>query len=405
MPSLIRDFKQTVTDYKTELFSLKAKTLTVNKSICNLDYVISSIQTSSQTQEQKVTSLDTLNNKCEDFIEDASRIDSNVADVVNQRKNDFYDKYYYLKPECEKSGWEKYIKDNAIAAWEWCKENWKTVIKIIVVIVLVAVSVVLLCTGVGGILAAMAWGAIIGSGIGGFSGGIMSAISGGSFFEGFVNGAFTGAIGGAIGGGITSGLTSLIGPATTLLGSIAQGAAIGAVSGGVSNMAVSAISIYLEKGSLSGSLGTILFSGFTGALAGGIVGGLIGGLQFKANQLKLNYENGGKTSPAKIVRELGDSESMQSITNEMKELTYQTANEHAMVTLKDGTRVIVSGGEAGISFSKMPITEIAMHTHPYTLPASGPSAADIEAIARLGQTFSYLLEHGELIKFFANLGG
>jgi hypothetical protein len=277
MPSLIRSVKQTLSDYETELFSLKNKTLTVNRSVCNLDDVISSIKTSSQTQELKATSLDTISNKCEDFIADTAHIDSDVADVVNQRKDDFYNNYYYLKPDCEKNIWEKYIKDNAIAAWDWCKENWKTALKILVVIVLVAVSIVLLCTGVGGIIAAMAWGAIIGAGIGGLSGGIMSAVNGGSFFEGFVDGAFTG----AIGGGITSGLTSLIGPATTLLGSIAQGAAIGAVSGGVSNMAVSAISIYLKNGTLSGSLSTILMSGFSGALAGGILGGLMGGLKFK----------------------------------------------------------------------------------------------------------------------------
>ena len=35
------------------------------------------------------------------------RIDGDVADVINNSKDDFYDKYEYLKPECEKSWLEK----------------------------------------------------------------------------------------------------------------------------------------------------------------------------------------------------------------------------------------------------------------------------------------------------------
>ena len=201
MPSLIRDVKRTVSDYKSELSSLRTKTLTVNRNVCNLDDIISSIQTSSQTQEQKTASLDSFNNNCEDFIADASRIDSNVADVVNQRKDDFYDKYYYLKPECEKSRWEKFC-DGCAAVGEWCKEHWK----LIVTVVLVIVAVVLICTGVGGpfaaIILAACKGLIMGAITGGIMGGLSSLAAGGSFLEGFENGAFTGALTGALFGGI-----------------------------------------------------------------------------------------------------------------------------------------------------------------------------------------------------------
>ncbi len=60
MPSLIKDVKQAVTDYRSELTALKTKTLAINKSVYNLDDVISSILSSSQTQEQKISSLKTL---------------------------------------------------------------------------------------------------------------------------------------------------------------------------------------------------------------------------------------------------------------------------------------------------------------------------------------------------------
>ena len=40
--------KKSVRDYQAELFSLKSKMLTVNKSVCNLDCAISSVQTCTQ---------------------------------------------------------------------------------------------------------------------------------------------------------------------------------------------------------------------------------------------------------------------------------------------------------------------------------------------------------------------
>lgn len=41
------------------------------------------------------------------------RIDGDVADAINKSKNDFYDKYEYLKPECEKS-WLENLKSGLI---------------------------------------------------------------------------------------------------------------------------------------------------------------------------------------------------------------------------------------------------------------------------------------------------
>ena len=55
------------------------------------------------------------------------RIDGDVADAINKSKNDFYDKYEYLKPECEKSWFEK-AKEWIDSAWEWCKDLWNKII-------------------------------------------------------------------------------------------------------------------------------------------------------------------------------------------------------------------------------------------------------------------------------------
>jgi len=46
MPRLIQEAKKSVTDYKAELSRLQTKFLFINRSVCNLDSVISSIQSS-----------------------------------------------------------------------------------------------------------------------------------------------------------------------------------------------------------------------------------------------------------------------------------------------------------------------------------------------------------------------
>lgn len=201
MSSLLEGAKKSVSDYQTELFSLKSKTLNVNKSVCDLDDVIRSVQSSTQLQEQKLDSLETLRQNVDNFIADAVRIDGDAAEVINRNKDEFYDKYNYLKPDCEKNLWEK-ICDGFAAAGEWCKEHWKFV----VTIVLAVAAVVLICTGVGGPFAAIILGAakglLTGALTGGLMGGISSLAAGGSFFEGFEDGAFMGALTGALFGGI-----------------------------------------------------------------------------------------------------------------------------------------------------------------------------------------------------------
>ena len=199
MPGLIKDVKKSVNSYKSELFTLKSKALTINNSVCNMDDVISSIQSSSQTQEQKADSLDNLSQNIDEFVSDVVRIDGNVADTVNQRKDDFYDEFSYLKPECEKSGWEKF-KDGCKKVAEWCKEHWKLIVTIVIVIA--AIVVVVCFPAAAPVLLFAAKGAIVGAVSGGIIGGISSLATGGSFFEGFENGAFSGALSGALFGGL-----------------------------------------------------------------------------------------------------------------------------------------------------------------------------------------------------------
>ncbi len=145
MPELVRGIKSAVKDYKEELQLLQKKALCIETSVCNMDDVISSIQSSTKTQEEKVQSFETLEQATEEFIENAVSIDGNVADVINQQRTEFYEKYGYLKPECEKNIWDK-MCDFGKSIGERCKEHWDailTVVSFIVVGAFIAAVIIL----------------------------------------------------------------------------------------------------------------------------------------------------------------------------------------------------------------------------------------------------------------------
>ena len=146
MSSLINHAKKAVKEYKSDLRSLKSKVLKIDSGICNVDDVISSIKSSTKTQEDKIETLENLKQDINDFISDVVRIDGDAADAINKSKDDFYDKYEYLKPECEKSGWEKF-KDGCKKVGEWCQEHWKEIL-ITVTIVIGAVLAIAMVTSV-----------------------------------------------------------------------------------------------------------------------------------------------------------------------------------------------------------------------------------------------------------------
>ena len=198
MSSLINDAKKAVKEYKSDLKSLKSKVLKIDSGICNVDDVISSIKSSTQTQEDKIDALDNLKKDVNEFIADVVRIDGDAADAINKSKDDFYDKYEYLKPECEKSGWEKF-KDGCKKVGEWCQEHWKEILAIAVVITGVVLCFV---PGLNWLGSGILIGSLKGALSGGLIGGLSSWASGGSFWEGFKDGVVTGAIFGGVFGGL-----------------------------------------------------------------------------------------------------------------------------------------------------------------------------------------------------------
>ena len=229
MSNYIEQAKNAVSDFCVDLSALKSKILGINSSVC--DNVVSSISSSSQTQEQQIAGLEATQKEVNAFIDLTINRDNSAADAVSKAKDEFYKEYSYLKPECEKSGWEKFC-DGLKKVGDWCKEHWKLIATVVICIAAIA----LICTGVGGILGAAAIGALIGAGSGGLLGGISSVLSGGSFLDGFEEGAFSGAISGAIMGGI-GGAGALFGKTLTCGTKIANFINTTAkVSGGMSSV-------------------------------------------------------------------------------------------------------------------------------------------------------------------------
>ena len=150
--------------------------------------------------------IDELNKQVTEFITSTVKRDNSARDEINKSKKDFYSKYNYLKPDCEKNAIEK-IVDKVEKAAEWCAKHWKLIATAVIVVVAVALIATGVGAGIGGtLLVGACWGAITGAVIGGVAGGLESMSQGGSFLDGFEDGAFSGAVGGAIGGAAFSGL-------------------------------------------------------------------------------------------------------------------------------------------------------------------------------------------------------
>ena len=320
MSGKLGDVKKTVGDYKSELFSLKSKALAIKQSICNMEDVISSIQASTSVQEDKVDSLEQVRGSSEQFIEDTYRIDGNVADLMNKRKDDFYDQYKYLKPDSEKSGWENF-KDGCA---EWCKEHWKVLVTVGLVLAAIAVIVVAVFTtiAVPALLVAMAIEALIGAALGGVIGGIFSVITGGSFWEGFKEGAFYGATGGAIGGAMSFVFTGVVwGGVLTLKQLLLIGgvSAIGSVwVGDLGDIVLKGVKMSLKEIVID-----VVVAGVTGVVFAGIAYGL--SKAFKALKLKM-INKGGSGSKVKVISNLG------------KEIDITPSKNHSATTKNPGLK-------------------------------------------------------------------
>ena len=139
--TLISDSYSTVKESMSSLKSLGAtlnnQLLFFDSTVCDIETMKSQIQSVSDRQDLEITSLDDLIEETDDFFELVAQTDEKVGNEISSRKDDFYEEYSYLKPDCEKNGWEKFC-DWCSDAAEWCAEHWAALVTLIVVVVVVA---------------------------------------------------------------------------------------------------------------------------------------------------------------------------------------------------------------------------------------------------------------------------
>jgi hypothetical protein len=111
------------------------------------------------------------------------------------------------------------------------------------------------------------------------------------------------------------------------------------------------------------------------------------------NTVNVASSSVGSISAMRQVRLIQHGEKVSNIIAEGKELTWLTWNEHALVTLANGDRALVSGGPAGISFQEGQVSRIFGHTHPTNAP---PSAADAQVLTELGQSKQFVFHGGQV---------
>jgi len=109
--------------------------LNINRSVCNLDEVISSIQASSQTQDRKIDSLEKFCSESEKFISEVYVSMKKLLSLsINGKK--ILQRILLFKTGKREKRLGK-IKDGLKSVAEWCKENWKSIAKIVAAAVVI----------------------------------------------------------------------------------------------------------------------------------------------------------------------------------------------------------------------------------------------------------------------------
>lgn len=196
----INDVTNSCDSLSTQLNSLKSILQGVSSNSCNLQDTVNNISSSTKTEKDKIKDLKKLNKKIGEFISVTVKKDNSVKEQIEKTKEEFYTKYSYLKPECEKNGLEK-VCDGLKSAVRWLVDNIKEIL-VVGLAVLAVVAVVALAIATFG-LGAVAIATVVGAAAGLASQLITDIVSG------FVTGNFkvssplnyiSSAVGGAIGG-------------------------------------------------------------------------------------------------------------------------------------------------------------------------------------------------------------
>lgn len=267
-----------------------------------------------------VEAVSTIDEKTEALLDTAVEVDNKVAKLINSKKKSFYKKYPHLKPECERSWAEKAwdhisngihsgvqffsdignaIKNCAIVVWDWVKENWDFVKKIITGVLLIASIVILVfIPGVGPLLAAAALSCLISTAISLVVNGVCNLFQGKGLFDGAWDAAFTGSVTGFIGGGISAmlvGFPAMFGRPVikgvfekSIKNAIIRFALSEAIASGASNYYVTFIDSIVTTQDLLVSMNEASKQGISAFVIGGITGAVFSSASYLKSGFKDN---------------------------------------------------------------------------------------------------------------------
>ncbi len=151
---------------------------------------------------------------------------------------------------------------------------------------------------------------------------------------------------------------------------------------------------------LVGSIGKLAWKG--AVLAGTKIAARVAAKEAAKDAAPKIASSGVGIAEAEGVRFIRPGERIRDLIRELAERTYASGGkEHAIISLRDGTRVIVKGGTGGINFAPFSqnLRRVILHTHP--TPTGGPSAFDFNMLNQMGQRSSWIYElfGGGLTKF------
>lgn len=313
---------------KDSLASLK-KQIDGVSSLVDMSDSSAKLQASVEREETKEGALSLAYDKIEEYMAKVKLVDAGAKKEIRRLKENFYKRYSYLKPDCEKTKKELWserfhekleafgewlsdvgeaIKNVVVGVVEWVKKNWKELVIGLAVIVVGAIITVLLSPAAGAVFW-QAVGATIFKGliVAGISAAVSGTISFGvtlyqakkaglgtkeafgyaaqAFGDGLAHGFMTGAFSFAVGSLVNIGAQAFMGKSmlqsSSLLGSIGKGAMYGAVTEGTTSTVVTALEYFVENGTLEGGFEVIFQSMISGIISGTITGGIMGGKQFK----------------------------------------------------------------------------------------------------------------------------
>lgn len=178
MADLVDGASLAVDGFCDQLISLGQMTALVNEEVYDLSVVRAEIQASTEIQVDKSSAIISFGVSIDVYASDVIRIDEDVEDLINERKEEFYEEYEYLKPDCERE-WYEVFADWCSDVMEFIADNINVIISGIVLYIavlaylaLVVTAVVLICTGAGapvgavllGLAITFAIGAVVGVG-------------------------------------------------------------------------------------------------------------------------------------------------------------------------------------------------------------------------------------------------